>query len=144
MTGDVEQARGPGSGKARDPGAERAPAHRPATDSDDEGRWVCRTCRNPITSRSALFGPSHRPQVFANPHGLVFEILTFRTARGLVGVGGIIAEFSWFPGYAWRVVCCSGCHTHLGWHFTAATADVSPREFFGLMVDELAEERVGG
>jgi cereblon len=139
MTGTVEQARGGGSAKARDPGAERAPADRSATDSDDQQRWVCRTCRNPIASRSALFGSSDRPQVFANPHGLVFEILTFRAARGLLGVGGIIPEFSWFPGYAWRVVCCSGCHTHLGWHFTAVTADVSPREFFGLLVDEIAE-----
>jgi cereblon len=140
MNGAAEQARSPASGMPRDPGAERAPADRPATDSGDQERWVCRTCRNPIASRAALFGSSGRPQVFANPHGLVFEIITFRAAEGLLGVGGVIAEFSWFPGYAWRVVCCSGCATHLGWHFTAASADVSPLEFFGLLMNELAEE----
>jgi cereblon len=141
MNGAIEQTRSPGSGMARGPGAERAPADRPAIDSDDEGHWVCRTCRQAIASRSALFGSSDRPQVFANPHGLVFEILTFRAARSLLGVGGVTAEFSWFPGYAWRVVYCSGCLSHLGWHYTAVTADVSPREFLGLLANELAEER---
>jgi hypothetical protein len=141
MNGAVEQARSPDSGTARDPGAERAPEDRPATDSDGEGRWVCRTCSNPIASRSALFGSSDRPRVFANPHGLVFEVLTFRAARGLLGVGGFTADFSWFPGYAWRVVCCSGCLTHLGWHYTAVTSATSPPEFFGLLANELAEER---
>ncbi len=142
MTNGIrEWARSKASGMPRDPGAERAPADRPAIDWDDQERWVCRTCRNPITSRSALLGSSERPQMFANPHGLVFEIVTFRAAQGLLGVGGVVPEFSWFSGYAWRVVCCSGCHTHLGWHFTATSADVSPREFFGLLVNELAEER---
>jgi hypothetical protein len=141
MNGAVEQARSPGSGMARDPGADRAPEDRPAIDSDHEGRWVCRTCRQPIASRSTLFGSSDRPQVFANPHGLVFEIFAFRAARGLVGVGGVTADFSWFPGYAWRVVCCSGCLTHLGWHYTTVTSAMAPPEFFGLLANELTEER---
>jgi hypothetical protein len=133
----VQEARS--SGKAREPGADRDPAGGPEVDSDDDNRWVCRTCRNPIANRSAMFG-SGRPEVFSNPHGLVYEIITVREARGLLGVGGVVAEFSWFPGHAWQVVCCSNCLTHLGWHYRAAAPGLTPSEFFGLLVNELTED----
>lgn len=60
---------------------------------------------------------------------------------------------SWFPGYAWTIANCPTCgcgvlgtckqvqavrRGHLGWRFSAAQPDLSPREFWGLRRDRLA------
>lgn len=74
--------------------------------------------------------------VFANPHGRVFEIVTLRHARGWVRVGPPTGEYSWFAGYAWSVIVCAGCATHLGWLFEGAG---QPPEFFGLLRAEIVE-----
>ncbi len=31
-------------------------------------------------------------------------------------------EFTWFPGYAWQAVGCSGCSSMLGWRYFGKTA----------------------
>ena len=115
------------------------PFARSETLTGAQGRWVCRTCRNPIAQRSALFSLGQTPGLYSNPHGSVFEIITVREACGLVGVGPRTLEHTWFAGYAWRVVCCSNCLTHLGWQFTT-TQDGARPCFFGLILAELVEE----
>lgn len=28
------------------------------------------------------------------------------------------SQATWFPGYAWQILTCSACGTHVGWRFT--------------------------
>jgi hypothetical protein len=77
----------------------------------------------------------HR-HVFFNPHGLVFELGLFAAAPGCVPVGPLVAEFSWFPGYAWRACLCARCAAHLGWLYRSEAGS----GFHGLILDRLDEQ----
>jgi len=54
---------------------------------------------------------------FCNPMGLVFTVRLFHSAPGCRFHGPPSPEFSWFPGYLWRLAACGGCGRHLGWLF---------------------------
>jgi hypothetical protein len=95
---------------------------------------LCRQCHQ-IVARPADRIPvngTHR-HVFANPHGIVYEIGCFRVVTGCGYAGGTSTEFTWFAGYAWRILACTGCLSHLGWVFTADAGD----RFFALILDHL-------
>ncbi|WP_285907089.1 cereblon family protein [Pseudodesulfovibrio pelocollis] len=96
---------------------------------------VCRACRIVITARelAVAMGGAHR-HVFFNPHGHVFEVGCFASARNILPTGPRTAEFSWFPGYAWQAVACAGCAAMLGWRFTG-----HGHAFFGLILPALVE-----
>ena len=76
---------------------------------------------------------SHR-YTFSNPAGLLFQIGCFRRVKGCVDASAPETEWSWFGGYAWQVVLCSGCATHLGWSYTGQN-DV----FYGLILGRLMQ-----
>jgi len=102
--------------------------------SDQEEYIFCRQCRNIITSpaeRIEVQG-SHR-HTFANPHGIVFEIGCFGTAKGCGHAGPASTDFSWFSGFSWRIAVCIQCLTHLGWLF----ASPDQGHFHGLILDHL-------
>ena len=108
--------------------AEKAPR------SGEEPLIICRQCRQVIArpaDRISVNG-AHR-HVFANPHGLVYEIGCFGRAVGCAHAGGWSAEFTWFAGFAWRTLVCTGCLSHLGWSFSSSGGDY----FFGLILDHL-------
>lgn len=77
--------------------------------------------------------------MFANPHGIAFEIGCFARAPGSFSVGPREHQFSWFPGYTWQLSACRACHGHLGWRFQAAE-----RYFLGLIFDRLISWHDGG
>ncbi len=80
----------------------------------------CAVCRNRITDMSKRISVNGaHGHVFANPHGLVFETGCFKTADGCAMASGFSSEFTWFSGYAWRVVVCAHCLSHLGWFFSS-------------------------
>jgi hypothetical protein len=118
----------------------------PAARADDDtehqpsARWFwCRGCGSAVAKEDALVTVvGTGPQVYVNPHGTVFEIITFCHAVNLVGVGDATAEFTWFSAYTWRIVVCAGCAAHLGWVYDA-TRDVSPPRFYGLIRSKLSE-----
>lgn len=94
----------------------------------------CRYCRNVICHRGDMFlmscsGPQNS---FVNSHGFVHDTLTVRVARGLMREYDWTTEFSWFPGYAWKVACCENCSRHIGWCYKSLNADVKPKRFYGL------------
>ncbi len=97
---------------------------------------VCASCIAPITEETARITKrgSHEHRFF-NPYGIVYGIGCFSQAPGCADVGESSQEFSWFPGYLWRVACCRRCQSHLGWHFFGAEKD----NFHGLILDRLAE-----
>ncbi|KAI3372928.1 hypothetical protein L3Q82_023371 [Scortum barcoo] len=55
-------------------------------------------------------------QLFENPGGHQFEVITFKRAD-VTHHWPAEPHFSWFPGFSWTVATCPRCHTHLGWAF---------------------------
>ncbi|MCP4744638.1 MAG: hypothetical protein GY874_00625 [Desulfobacteraceae bacterium] len=105
--------------------------------SEEEENWiVCKQCGQELakpTERADVNG-SHRHS-FANPNGIIFEIGCFSIVRGCRKYGVPSAEFTWFPGYAWQVIVCAKCLSHLGWLFLSRQSG----HFFGLILVQLAE-----
>ena len=120
----------------RDAGAELEESDAATKADDGEGglHYLCRACRQRIAPKSAET-PVHGKirHTFFNPHGLLFRIVCLKTAPGASGVGAETSEFTWFPGYAWRICVCSVCRAHLGWSYSGNS------EFFGLIEDALVE-----
>lgn len=52
-------------------------------------------------------------QLFENPHGHRFEVITFRKADVALHWPAD-KHFSWFPGFSWTVATCPRCAAHLG------------------------------
>nr|XP_033946290.1 uncharacterized protein si:ch211-51h9.7 isoform X1 [Pseudochaenichthys georgianus] len=55
-------------------------------------------------------------QLFENPHGHQFEVITFRKSDVTLHWPAD-KHFSWFPGFSWTLATCPRCGTHLGWAF---------------------------
>jgi hypothetical protein len=114
-------------------------AQRDESVTTKDERWLCcRSCATRIAPVAAILPEGERPLVFANPQGLVFELVLLGRAQALRLVGSATQEFTWFQGYAWRVALCDGCGIHLGWRFEAV-AGSSPPVFFGLLRRELID-----
>lgn len=61
-----------------------------------------------------LIGERRVPvQLFQNPQGLRFQVLTFKRAA-VHKHWPADDQVSWFPGYSWTVATCPRCHSHLG------------------------------
>ena len=115
---------------------ELAEKEAPEQSPEEEEYILCRQCHQAVTrpaERITVQGSHHH--TFANPHGIVFEIGCFKTARGCGYAGLPSFEFTWFSGYAWRVCYCTLCLTHLGWIFIADSGD----SFHGFILDRLIE-----
>jgi len=118
---------------------DRNPSARREPETSDRTRLVCSRCGTTIATADAVMPRGDWPLVFANPQGLVFELVLLRAAQQLVLVGPATTEHTWFSGYAWRVALCGGCGAHLGWRYEAVEPERSPAMFFGLQSKELAE-----
>lgn len=98
-----------------------------------EKRLFCAACRHLVTHQDERIpvqgGHEHR---FTNPHGITYHIGCFREAAGCSVIGAATMEYSWFPGYAWRIALCANCHAHLGWRFQS-----EDDYFHGLIVARL-------
>jgi hypothetical protein len=107
-----------------------------AESPQDEKYILCRRCGHAITrpSERIVVQGAHRHS-FANPQGLVFDIGCFKTASGCSHAGPASDEFTWFPGYRWRVGFCAACLCHIGWLFLAQSGD----RFHGLILDRLTQ-----
>ncbi len=87
---------------------------------EKEEYLLCVRCRQPITRPADKIAIQNAHQhAFANPSGLIFEIGCFQAAPGCAHIGESSSEFTWFPGYQWKIAVCGNCLTHLGWRFTA-------------------------
>lgn len=126
-----ERRDGPPGGVAGAPGTAGAPEQ--AATSRRELR--CAACGHPITSTDArVERAGSSGHTFVNPSGIVFRISCFAAAPGAAVVGPRSTEWTWFPGYAWQVQLCRGCHAHVGWRFSSADD-----RFSGLIDDRLVE-----
>lgn len=94
---------------------------------------VCKACGTAITSQEcAIEVGGSNCHTFLNPGGIVFRIGCFSGASGCFIMGEPTVEYTWFPGYAWCYVICSGCLSHMGWHYSSGEGG-----FFGLILDRL-------
>ncbi|KAM9858546.1 protein cereblon [Aulostomus maculatus] len=126
---------------------------------------LCRACGHELAvgtnihfvpSRLALFsrndtllgGRRVNVQLFENPHGHQFEVITFRKADVTLHWPAD-KHFSWFPEFSWTLATCPRCRTHLGWAFqpsrwpntvTKATFEESPHTFLALITHQLLTE----
>jgi hypothetical protein len=109
-----------------------------ARQKEQEGVF-CRRCLHLVTRPEYRIKVNDRHRhTFANPQGIVYTILCFEQADGCVSAGlPPSSDFTWFPGFAWRVGVCRFCRSHLGWQFVTDGS----RRFFGLIEDRLV---VGG
>ncbi|GCB60178.1 protein cereblon [Scyliorhinus torazame] len=87
-------------------------------------------------------------QLFQNPQGLRFQVLTFKRAA-VHRHWPAEEQFSWFPGHSWAVATCPRCHSHLGWsfqpnvwprHVTDEEFEESEETFVALIIDRLLQE----
>jgi cereblon len=120
-----------------EPAGERDTAARTRDEAEEapDQPILCRRCRARLSEMPALFpmDADRINRVFANPAGLLLEILTTRAAHNVVVVGPATTEFTWYQGYAWEVAYCGGCRAHVGWAFGAADGKREPSRFFGLL-----------
>ncbi|XP_060895017.1 uncharacterized protein si:ch211-51h9.7 [Labrus mixtus] len=158
------------------PAAEACEDHEDNEDrgtSSTEAVLLCRTCGHELSrgtdihfvpSRLALSSRNHtlprgsggphpggrgvHTQMFQNPHGLQFEVMTFRKAD-VTHHWPAEKHFSWFPGFSWTVSTCPRCKTHLGWGFqpstwpdtiTTTTFEESEETFLALITHRLLSE----
>mgnify|MGYP002637316760 CR=1 FL=1 len=101
----------------------------------------CNSCTAPIANQREMFsfGADGAVNAYVNPAGAVHETLTVKAVASktcsLLFVGSPSTEHSWFPGWAWHIVLCSRCGSHLGWQFSATKAGLQPEVFYGLTRD---------
>ena len=97
----------------------------------------CRNCLQEVTTTAHIIAMSTSGSqgTFVNPNGYLHQILTVRdTSRAAFLLTSNTPSFahSYFPGYGWTIIVCSGCLHHLGWIFTAADRHRTPPTFVGL------------
>ncbi len=109
-------------------------------DRPEEEKLFCAACGVLVTLgrwRIAMNG-AHEHTVF-NPAGAVFTVLCFRDALAARTFGPFSEDFTWFKGYAWQIVLCTDCGTHLGWRYGGEAE--TPPGFFGFIKDRLTTFR---
>ena len=82
----------------------------------------CRVCGNEISHVRHLFSMSSAGVMgtYVNPGGYIHQMTTTLEAEGLLTNGDEpCSQDSWFPGYAWTIIGCEQCSSHLGWRFDA-------------------------
>jgi hypothetical protein len=103
---------------------------------EEEKHILCAQCRAVITSpHERIEVQGAHEHTFFNPYGIIFQIGCFLQAQGCGYQGPAIEEFSWFPGYSWRIAICSSCLIHLGWLYSAPAKE----SFYGLILDHLIQ-----
>lgn len=110
------------------------PVRQASTATEPEQHYFCRYCGRVITSeheRVEREGDFHH--TFTNPAGLVFGIGCFADAPGCAVTGDYTREHTWFRGTRWCYALCTGCASHLGWHYQGRKRD----DFYGLILDRL-------
>jgi len=105
-------------------------------DEDSEPTGICcANCHAHLTDKkNAITIEGRHLHVVTNPAGIIFQIGTFSTVD-CRAESDVDDEFSWFSGYAWRIVSCSSCLQHIGWSYQH---EHSP-DFYGLIVDKLID-----
>lgn len=118
--------------------ADEAPSDSRASEDPSPKRYTCAACRTPVAHIGDEIEADGRVRhTRANPHGYVHTFVTVARCENVVTMTPPSTDFSWFDGYAWRVLACARCGTHLGWRFESV-AGAMPPEFFGLLLNRIS------
>ncbi|MDX9785585.1 MAG: cereblon family protein [Desulfobacterales bacterium] len=118
----------------KDAPGESVVVEKKAATTGREPLLLCRQCRQVIARPSDRISVNGAHQhIFSNPQGLVYEIGCFQSVTGCAYAGPWSNEFTWFAGYSWRTLVCTGCLFHLGWSFSSGGGS----HFYGLILDHL-------
>ncbi|XP_073954251.1 protein cereblon-like isoform X2 [Choristoneura fumiferana] len=100
---------------------------------DRSAALCCGACGGELARRAHMFAMSSDGvhANYTNHGGFMHDIVTVRSARN-TSLGAPSAEYSWFPGYCWRVAQCAGCTAHVGWRFDAMKKRLRPAQFYAL------------
>ncbi|XP_050542239.1 protein cereblon-like [Daktulosphaira vitifoliae] len=124
--------------------------------------FLCRICGNDLSPVSTLmhidcpaslksrtthqFGIKDiRIHTVQNSLHLKFDVIILKKAF-CIGKGNWQSDFSWFPGYVWKVCVCAHCGQHIGWMFEPlhlATKDKiypSKEGFYATIVSSIVNE----
>ena len=114
---------------------------KPAPDMHPESPILCAQCESTVSNARHLFASDGQQsaRVFANPRGILFEVITLTRAENLLIMGRPCDEFTWFPDYTWQVCACAQCSNHLGWFFDGIGPAKTPDSFYALIRSELKE-----
>jgi hypothetical protein len=131
-----------------------------ADSSVSDGFLLCRSCGHEVTdSQHFIRKPSILAkrirndtvlgvqgvliQLFENPHGKQFEVITSSSAD-VFRQDQAFGEHSWFPGFLWHIVVCPRCGYHLGWSFEPADHQQekvdTDQTFIALILDHLLHQ----
>jgi len=104
------------------------------SETEAERLYFCAYCGRIITSeRERVERDGGFTHTFTNPGGLVFAIGCFGDAPGCAVTGDYTREHTWFHGYQWCCAFCTGCASHLGWHYQGRRHE----PFYGLILERL-------
>ncbi|PIK49821.1 hypothetical protein BSL78_13323 [Apostichopus japonicus] len=94
----------------------------------------CKNCQTHIGNKNDVFSMSlDGPMAaYVNPGGYIHETITLYKAQNLNLLGRPSTDNSWFPGFAWTILQCRSCASHMGWKFTAVKKKYKPQKFWGL------------
>lgn len=108
--------------------------------------FVCTNCENKICRKEDVFAMSRSgPQCsFVNSGGYIHDTLTVKSTCGLFLEVGWVEEFSWFPGYKWRIAHCRNCSHHIGWCYKHIDIKTRPKRFFGLSRNNVRLKKLAG
>jgi cereblon len=67
---------------------------------------------------------------YVNSHGYVHDLITAKAINNVKFTGHAETEYSWFPGYSWKIMNCSNCNVHVGWKFQSNK--LKPAKFYGI------------
>uniref|UniRef100_A0A1I7YF94 Protein cereblon n=1 Tax=Steinernema glaseri TaxID=37863 RepID=A0A1I7YF94_9BILA len=92
----------------------------------------CANCGSSLTDplRDAMvMSTEGSSALYMNPGGHIHDMFFVRREKehALVANGHRHATFSWFEGYSWRCMMCTGCYQHVGWEFTSEV--INPPKF---------------
>lgn len=114
-----------------------APAHPDLTKDrspEDPAVLVCTTCAlvlAQVRDRVAIDGRTVHERV--NYAGYPHRFMTVRRCTNVDAVSPPSTDFSWFEGYAWEIIACAGCRSHVGWRWQGEG------EFLGLLLHAVEE-----
>ncbi len=110
---------------------EHEPSHRSDVGQQPVGTIRCACCCVSLADpQDAL--PAPGGDLFINPAGVAYEVLRVTVAHNVEVISEPSLEATWFAGYAWVVLVCAGCHSHVGWQYRASSGQ-TPTAFVGFV-----------
>jgi len=105
--------------------------------SEGEEAFLCYLCKVKITEKRYIISVSGGTpyHTMTNPFGFSYNVMTVSFCEMVREATEPVIEHTWFPGYAWSILCCANCSEHLGWRYTSAKQQ--PSSFYGLIRDKL-------